>query len=296
MRKFRIFADSCSDLTTELRNKYDIDYFQMNIVYDGKELPADLDWKLYSPKELYDLVRAGTRITTNQVPAELFRKKFTECVEAGEDLLYISCSLALSGSVNTGTLIAREVMEAHPEAKIFCVDSLNSCMGEGLIALQAAELRAQGKTIEEVVDYVEKNRLKVNQFCVAETLEYLKRAGRVKASKAFFGNLFGVKPIIISDARGANFAVKKVKGRKGSILETVAMCKESIVEPENQILYVLHSDCEESEVNFFVEELKKEIPCKGVHVSTLGPIIGTSVGPGALVVYCVGKEVTVIGD
>ena len=295
MRDFKVITDSCSDLTTELRNNYDIDYVKMNIVYNGKELPADLDWKTYSPKELYDIMRGGTRVTTTQVPAEEFTKAFTKYVEQGMDVLYIACSAALSGSVNTGHVIAKEIMEAYPEAKSVCIDSLNSCMGEGLLAIKAAELKAEGKTLDEVVEYIEKNKLKANQFAVAETLEYLKRAGRVKASKAFFGNLFGVKPIIISDARGANFAVKKVKGRKGSILETVAMCKESIVNPEEQTLYIVHADCEE-DMKFFKEELEKAIPCKATYVSYIGPIIGASVGPGTLAVYCVGKEVTVVGD
>lgn len=295
MRDYQILTDSCSDLTTELRNKYGIDYVQMNIVYNGKELPADLDWKTYSPKEMYDIMRGGTRITTTQVPAETFNASFTAYAEKGVDVLYIGCSSALSGSVNTGHVVANEVMEAHPEMKIVCIDSLNSCMGEGMLAIKAAELKAEGKSIEEVAEYIEQNKLKYNQFAVAETLEYLKRAGRVKASKAFFGNLFGVKPIIISDARGANYAIKKAKGRKGSILETVAMCKEAIENPEEQTLYILHADCEE-DVKLFKEELLKEIPCKDTYVSYIGPIIGASVGPGTLAVYCVGKEVTVIGD
>ena len=129
MRNYHILTDSCSDLTTELRNKYDIDYVQMNIVYNGKELPADLDWKTYTPKEMYDVMRGGTRITTTQVPAETFNKKFTEYAEKGVDVLYIGCSSALSGSINTGHVVANEVMEAHPEMKIICIDRLKSCMG-----------------------------------------------------------------------------------------------------------------------------------------------------------------------
>lgn len=68
MNKIKIFTDSCSDLTRELREKYDIEYVKMNTVIDGKEQPASLDWEYFSPKEFYDVMRRGERITTTQVP------------------------------------------------------------------------------------------------------------------------------------------------------------------------------------------------------------------------------------
>lgn len=294
MKDFKIITDSCSDMPKDLREKYDIDYVKMQIVVDGKELPASLDWDIYSPKELYDIMRGGKRITTTQVPNEEFTEVFGKYLEQGMDVLYIGCSSALSGSVNAGLVIARELEEKY-DAKIVCIDCLNSCYAEASIAIKAAELKAEGRSLEETAGWIEENKLKFNQAATVESLDYLRRAGRVKATAAFFGNIFGVKPIIISDAHGNNYAIKKVKGRKGSIAELVNMAKETIEDPENQTLYVCHADCMDDAVAF-KDALAKEIPCKDIYVGYIGPIIGASTGPGTIAVYYYGKEVTVVGE
>lgn len=295
MKEFKIITDSCSDLTTELRSRYDIDYVQMNVVVKGKEIQANLDWANFSPKEIYDVMRGGERITTTQVPTEEYLTVFEKYLAEGKDVLYVACSSALSGSVNTSVVVAKELMQKYPDAKICCVDTLNSCYGEGILAMKAAQMKAEGKSIDEVVAWLEENKLKSNQVAAIENLDYLKRAGRVKASTAFFGNLFGVKPMLISDANGNNYAIKKVKGRKSSMLELVQMCKDSIIDAENQTIYLVHADCEEDAMALkaLVEE---QIPCKEIYVSYIGPIIGASVGPGTMALYFMGKEVTVVGE
>ena len=228
MREFVIFGDSTCDLGKDIRDKYDIDYIPMNYVLDGTEYPASLDWESLSVKDFYDAMRSGKRITTTQVPGESFEKRFTETLEAGKDILYIGCSSALSGSVNQATLIARELLEKYEGAQIRCVDALNSSFGQGIMLMKASELRAEGKGVDEVADYIEANRLKVHQVAVVASLSYLKRAGRVTASSAFFGNIIGIKPILISDAKGQNFAVKKAKGAKASLEEVAAIVGASV--------------------------------------------------------------------
>lgn len=292
MADYIILTDSCSDLGRDVRQKYGIDYVQMNIVYGGKELPATLDWDIYTPSELYNIMRGGTRITTNQVPAESFRAAFTKYLKEGKDVVYIGCSSALSGSVNTGFVIAGELKEEYPENAVYCVDSLCSCLGEGLMAIDAAVMRGEGKTAEEVVAYLEQNKLKYRQFCAVDDLTYLKRAGRVKASSAFFGNLFGVKPILISNRNGENFAVKKIKGRKNSLDEIFNMAKSAVVNPESQIIAVVHADCEE-DAAYLKKRIEEEIKPKEVYVDYIGPIIGASAGPGTVAIYCKCDEVEV---
>lgn len=295
MRPIKILTDSCSDLSKELREKYGIEYVKMNTVYNEKETPASLDWEYYSPKELYDIMRGGERVTTTQVPAQVFTEKFTQLIEDGFDVIYIACSGALSGSVNTGTLVARDICTKNPEAKIACIDPKMSCMGEGFIAVKAAELLAEGKTFDEIVAYVEENKLRMNQFATVNTLDYLKRAGRVKASSAFFGNLFGVKPIIISDVNGQNTAIKKVKGRLASMDEIVNLLAEAMDGEEDRRVYVGHADCTKEEVDYLVNKVKEVIGTEDITVNYIGPIIGASIGPGAVVVYGWGKKVELEG-
>ncbi len=292
MKDYVILTDSCSDLSKEVREKHGIDYVQMNVVYNDKELPATLDWDLYSPAEFYNIMRGGTRITTNQVPVKSFTAAFTKYMEEGKDVIYIGCSSALSGSVNTGKVVANEIAEKYPDNKIYVIDSLCSCMGEGLMALDAAVMREEGKSAEEVAAYFEGNKLKYQQFCAVDDLTYLKRAGRVKASAAFFGNLFGVKPILISNRNGENFAVKKIKGRKNSLDELVNMVKANIVDPENQTVAVVHADCLQ-DAEYLKKRVEEEIKPKEIYFGYIGPIIGASAGPGTVAIYCRCNEVEV---
>lgn len=230
-------------------------------------------------------MRNGTRITTNQVPVQTFTTVFTKYLEEGKDIVYIGCSSALSGSVNTGKVVADELAEKYPDNKVYVIDSLNSCLGEGLMVIDAAKMKKDGKTAAEVVAYIEANKLKYQQFCAVDDLTYLKRAGRVKASAAFFGNLFGVKPILISNRQGENFAIKKIKGRKNSLDEIINMVKSSIVAPETQTVAVVHADCEK-DAEYLKNRIESELGVKEVYVNYIGPIIGASAGPGTIAIYC----------
>ena len=293
MKKVKIITDSCSDLSRDLREKYDVDYAKMFTEYEGQETPASLDWDIYSPQELYKIMRDGKRILTTQVPVQEFKRVFAQGIEEGADMVYIGCSSKQSGSVNTGFVVAKETMEQNPGTEIYIVDALNACMGEGLLAIRAAEYRDQGKSAKEIYDLLQKDLKKVNEFITVHSLDALKRAGRVKASAAFLGNLFGVKPILIADKNGDQVPVKKVKGRQTSIQELVNLTKESIIDPENQTIYIVHADCEE-EAKELEQMIKEQIPCKDTHISYIGPIIGASIGPDAIGVFSFGKEVTFV--
>ena len=95
MRPIKVVTDSCSDLTKELREKYNIDYLMMNTVKDGEETPASLDWEFYSPQDLYNTIRDGKRVTTTQVPAPTFEEFFKKWLDEGFDIIYIALSAAI---------------------------------------------------------------------------------------------------------------------------------------------------------------------------------------------------------
>ena len=292
MKKVKILTDSCSDLSKELLEKYDIDYLRMNTVYNGITKPAELTWSEDEAHELYNIMRKGDRILTTQVPMDEFDRVFRKYLKEGFDIVYIGCSLKQSSSVNTGCVVAKKLMDEIPGSNIICIDSLNACLGEGIVAIEAAKFAATGKSADEVKDYVLKNRKTILEFCTVHSLDSLRRAGRVKGPAAFFGNLMGVKPIIIADKNGEQAAFKKVKGRQNSLKEIVSLLKESIVKPEQQTIYVVHADCSKEELDPFVELVKSEIPCKEIYTGYIGPIIGASIGPDAICVFGIGNEVT----
>jgi len=298
-RDYTIVVDSCSDLSKQIREEQGIEYARMGIVKILKEgnveLPASLDWDIYTNKELFDWQRNGMLLKTSQVSTEEFETVFGKILESGKDILYIACSSALSGSYNYSLIVKEELQAKYPDAKIICIDALNSCLGQGSMAYDAAQLKKAGKSIDEVASYVEEHKLEYNQIATVETLEYLGKAGRVKASSAFFGNIFGVKPMIISDAKGNNYAIKKVKGRKTSIQEMVNMAKEVAINPEEQIVWIAHADCLEDAL-YLKDLVEKELHPKEIKVEYLGPIIGVSTGPGTLGLYVKGKKVEVVGN
>ena len=297
MRNVKIITDSCSDLTAEQLARYDIDYAKMSTVYNGVESPALLTWSEDEVHALYNIMRDGNRITTAQVSVEEFQRIFELYLKQNMDIVYIGCSSKSSGSVNTGFMIAKKLMEAYPESKIICIDSLNCSIGEGMLAIEAAKMAKSGANVDEIGTHILSIRNNVNQYVTVHSLDALKRAGRVKGSAAFFGNLMGVKPIIIADANGDQAAYKKVKGRQKSFEEIVSMLKATIIEPEKQTIYLTHADCSKDEIDGLVELIKREIPCIDVEIGYIGPIVGASIGPDAVGIWGFGQEVTYkIGD
>ena len=292
MRRVQIITDSCSDLTPELMERYGIDYAQMNTVYEGKTAPADLAWANEDAHRFYDIMRRGGRITTTQVPVEEYNRVFPKYLDDGCDIVYIGCSLKQSGSVNTASVLAKKLMQEYPEATIHCINSLRASIGEGMLAIEAAKFAANGASADETAEYIKGRRNEVLEFTAVHTLDYLKRAGRVKASSAFFGNLLGVKPIVIADADGEQAAYKKVKGRSASLNEIINLLNEHIIGSQDQTIYLIHADCHPEELLRVKERIQKEIPCKNIHVSYIGPIIGASIGPDAIALLAFGDEVT----
>lgn len=293
MKEIAILLDSTCNMTKELMERFDVDYFKMGVSVGDEEHEASLTWEDYTPHQFYDIMRSGTRVFTIQVQDHTYRDRFVKLVQEGRDVLYIACSGALSASVKAASKVADEVMKEYPDSKIVVVDSLCAGMGQGLMGIKASEMRSEGKSIEEIRDYLEANKLKFNQWATVGDLNYLKRAGRIKASKAFFGNLFGVKPIIISDIKGNNFAYKKVKGRKAALQELVDSAKNSFVDG---YISIDHGDCEADalELKRMLEEAG--VKAKEIFIVPLGPILGASCGPDTIAIYHFGSEVTILGE
>ena len=296
MNKVKVITDSCSDLGKELRDRYDMDYALMSVVWDEKEVPASTDWDLFSIKDLYDALRGGKRIITQQVGPAEFERVFSKYLEQGMDVVYVALSSKMSGSYNAGKAVAKQLMEKYPERQVVCVDSLNSCLGEGLIAIEAAKAALAGASVADVAAAAENAKKLAMQFCTVESLEYFRRAGRVKAAAAFFGNLFGIKPIIINRF-GELEAVKKVKGRKNSLDECVDMLVKSIggVPVEEQTIYVAHADCDK-DAEYLAEAIKARLNPKEIIINPIGPTVGATAGPGAVSLCALGNQFATLGE
>ena len=290
MAKYQILSDSSCDLSTETRKANGLEYFYFGLVVDGVEYPADLDWQAYSQEEFYGWLSQGKKVKTTQVSMEEVVKKVRPYFEKGIDIIYIGCSSALTGSMNLFELAKTELMEEFPDRKMIGVDSLAASCTLGMMLLDAAKKQREGLTIEELQQWVLDNRLFYNQFATVDTLTYLKEAGRIKGAAAFFGNIFGVKPIFISDRKGNNLTINKVKGTKASLNELFEGVKNAMIPGETTEIYIGQGMAQDR-ADILKKRIEEELKVK-VTVEWIGPIVGTTCGPGIIATFCRGKEVT----
>ena len=286
MREFVIISDSSCNLNSEQLKEYGIaDVLPMHFYMDDVEYDASGDWTDMPAKEYYDRIREGVRLRSSQISSKAYEKVFRRYLEQGFDILSVSCSEALSSSVNESIAAAERLKKEFPDAVIRCVDSYNCCYSLAMVLIECSKLRAAGKTIDEICDWIMAERLNFNEVGTVDKLTYLRNAGRVSASAAFFGGLFSVKPIVVYDETGHNVAVEKVRGRKGS-LDRVAeyVLKYGDVD-KNRNICIAHADCLE-DAEYVGEKIKELFPGKDLllHYGYVEPGIGSSVGPGTIIV------------
>lgn len=295
MRKYSIITDSSCDLSKEYREANNIEYVRMMLNWvseDGidKEGPADLDWSVLSIKEFYDIIRSDRRMRTAQVPMSHYVDAMEPILKRGEDILYLACSSGLSASLNVARMVFdTELKEKYPDSRLVIVDTLRAGMAQGMIVMKAVELQKEGKSIDEVKDYIEKDKLHYKEIGIPETLLYLRRAGRVSAPAATFGNIIGLKPILEFDDKGMNVAKEKAIGKRKAFIKMALRIKEDIIDPENQEIYMMNADCKEEDINDFKKAILDVVKVKNIIVMPLGPIIGASSGPGTIIVNYYGK-------
>ena len=291
---YQIFTDTSSGMSKSLRDQFKIDYFRMGIVVDGDEKLGDLDFVDFSREEMYNWVRdPNIKVRTSLVTAKEFEEKSLPYLEKGIDILYIACSGALSGTRNAFELFKPELLEKFPDRKIISIDSCRAEMALGLMVIEAAKLRDEGKSIEEVAEWVEKNKQTYHETGSIDTLKYLKMYGRVSGAAAFFADTLNIKPIIMFDVNGMNYTFKKVRGEKKALDECFNYIKDNVVEGVTDVIY-LGASLENHAQDYFKKRLEEEL-----HIKTekyfISPIVGICCGPGMYGCWFRGKEVTVDG-
>lgn len=291
MAKYQIFTDTASDLPTNLRKENNIEYFQMGINVNGKDLKADLDFKDYSVEEMYGWVKdPNCVIKTSLVTVGQFVDALTPWLEKGIDILYIACTSVLSGTINCFRLAADQLKEKYPDRKIVGMDSTRAGMTLGLMVVDAAKMQQEGKSIDEVYEYLEREKQHYRLCGTLETLTYLKRAGRVSGAAAFFANMFGIKPIIVGDTKGHNYVIGKVKGTRTAFDRLFEIVKDTVEGQEHPVIY-LGEGIYPQAIEYFTKRFTEELHAT-VHTYHIGPIIGISCGPETIHIVTKGKEMT----
>ncbi|WP_186428859.1 DegV family protein [Clostridium sp. BSD9I1] len=283
-----IVIDSCSDLPRDFVEKNNIPSLGINVMLNGREFVDDFG-KTVTYKEFYDAVREGEMPTTAQVNSETYKEEFLKHVKENKSIIYLAFSSALSGSINSANIAKDEILEEYKNADITIIDTKSASLGEGLIVYYAYDMLEKGCSKEEIVNWVEKNKLKVNHWVIADDLNHLKRGGRISGTQAVVGTLLNIKPVINVDDEGRLIPVAKVKGRKKALKTLVDKFRERVVNPEEQVIFISHSDCA-SDAELVKSMILEEFKVKDFIINQIGPGIGSHTGPGTVTVFFIGDS------
>ena len=289
MNQFAIVTDSSCDLPMEIAEQLDLTVLPLSFNLKGQEYRNFLDGREMSPKEFYQLIRSGERSTTSAVNVEAFVQKIEPMLMSGTDVLCILFSSGLSNTYNAGQMACAELAKKYPGRKIYAVDSLCASLGKGLLVYLAAQERAKGKSIDDVRDWAEQNKLHLCHWFTVDDLNHLKRGGRVSAATALIGSMLNIKPVLHVDNEGHLVNVSKTRGRKSSLTALIDRMAQSAVDPQTQTVFISHGDSQE-DADFVAEQIKQRFGVKTVLTNYVGPVIGAHSGPGTIALFFLGKE------
>lgn len=292
MSDFILSCCSTADMPKSFFEERNVVYVCFHFNMDGKDYPDDLGESMPFP-EFYKRIEEGAQPTTSQVNVDEFTNFFEPFLKEGKDILHVSLSSGLSGSFNSASIAARDLMEKYPERTIKVVDSLGASSGFGVLMTYLADLRDEGKSLTEVYDWAEKNKLRVHHWFFSTDLTSYKRGGRISATSAMVGTLLGICPLLNMDNEGHLIPRKKIRTKKKVIEELVNMMKEHVEDgPDYKgYCYISNSACEEDaeKVRDLVEAYCPNLKGK-VLINSIGTVIGSHTGPGTVALFFLGDE------
>ncbi len=274
----RIIVDSASDITLDRAAALEVDVIPLKTIFGGEEY---LDGVTISHKEFYEkLIESDVHPTTSQIPPYEFEERFAEAKEAGDTVLCITLSSKLSGTYQSANIAAEDY-----EDMVTIVDSENVAIGEHLLVELAVRLRDEGKSAKEIAEVLNVEKKKIRLIALLDTLEYLKKGGRISGTAAAVGGLLSIKPVIAIE-NGEIAVLGKARGsRNGQNLLREYSSKQGDIDYSkssflaytglsDELLHKYISDSQELYAGF-----GKQPP-----IFTIGSSIGTHAGPGAIAV------------
>lgn len=288
MRDFVISTDTTAGLPQEYLTKNNIEVHPLHYIIDGVEYGIDLDREL-TDKEFYDSIRAGKMPTTSATSPEYIGKLMRRQVGEGFDILHIGFSSGLSSSFEHASLCAEEIMQENPDCKIRVVDSLSAECGQALLVHKAVELKKQGKTLDEIGDWLEENKHHMVVHFTVEDLFHLVRGGRLAKSTAIIGTALNIQPILHVDEEGKLANIGKVRGRKKAMKTLVDAIEGNSAGWDKDCIFLSHSDARE-EIDIVRSMVKEKYPDAHIMTLSVSPTVGAHTGAGVLVVAYFGNK------
>lgn len=292
MSQFVLTCESTADMSQEFFDRNNIPYSSFSFHMSGEEYLDDYG-KSMPVDTFYERLMNGEEAVTSQVNAERYIETFEPFLKEGKDIVNISLSTGISGTYNSA-LIAKSMMEEkYPDRKVHCVDSLGASSGFGLLVTYACKMRDEGKTADEVVAWLEENKLNVHHWFFATDLTTLMRGGRISATSAWFGSRLNICPLMNVDDLGRLIPRFKVRGKKKVKEKTVEQMELYAQNGHDYdgLCYISQADClkDAEDVRDLIEERFPKLKGK-ILINNIGTVIGSHTGRGTVALYFMGSK------
>ena len=292
MADFILSCCSTADLSREHFEKRGISFICFHFELDGTPYMDDLG-KSIPFDEFYQRMTDGADTKTSQINVEEYCEYFERFLQEGKDILHLTLSSGISGSVNSARIAQGMLQEKYPERNIFIVDSLAASSGYGLLMDKLADLRDEGKSIDEVREWAEENKKNLQHWFFSTDLTFYVKGGRVSKTAGFIGNVMNICPLLNVNFEGKLIPRQKVRTKKKVIAEIVDRMEQNA---ENGLdydgkCYISNSACEE-DAKAVAELVEARFPKLNgkVEINSIGTTIGSHTGPGTVALFFWGKE------
>lgn len=287
--KCNVIIDSCCDLPREVIDMPGVELLQFPFMIDGQEHFDDM-FESMPARDFYTRMRKGAEVSTAQIPIPVITEAFERAIASGFPTVYLGFTSGLSGTFGTIEMIRDQLVAEHPEAELYVVDTHLASIAEGLLVFEAIRQRAKGLTAQELVAWANEARYYVNELFTLDELEWLRKGGRIPSSVAFAGSKLDVKPMLDISLEGKLSLSGVARGRKKGIRQLAEFYRRHALELGCGTHIVIgNADCPKD-----VERLKDELVKVDDTVlfleSSIGPVIGSHVGPGMLAIAFMGKD------
>ena len=273
----KILCDSISDLPVEIIDKYNIDVVPLTVICNENEYLDGVD---ISNKDFYKLLRENETLPkTSQATYAQFVKFFEKYKD--DEVLYLSGSSTASGTYQSSILAKNDI-----DSKITIFDTLNLSIGSGALVIKACEMVEEGLSVEEIVTNLENIKNNVGVFFSVDTLEYLKRGGRISSTKAALGNLLNIKPILtVSD--GLVVQKSQVRGKKQTFTNLVNCLVEKYGNDLSDKTILLGYTDNNEDLETLKKTLLNNTNAKNIYNVNIGCVICSHSGPGVIGISCI---------
>ncbi|HET7768532.1 MAG TPA: DegV family protein [Chloroflexota bacterium] len=276
-----IVTDSLGWLPPEVAARHGIRVVPLHVHIGDEQFTETVD---ITNREFYRRLRAGSpHPRTSQPAVGEFLAAYREAAQEAEGIVSIHASSKLSGTCNSAAVAAALLREERPDVTVETLDTLQIATAQGIVAIRSAQLAAGGASLPEIVTAARALLPKPRVLLTVETLEYLRRGGRIGRAQAFLGGLLHVQPILTVD-QGEVAPLERVRTRRRALERLLELVEREARGRPLAHVGVGHAEAPE-EGEALLEAVRQRFPVAGeVLFAEIGPVIGTYVGPGALAV------------